>query len=74
MAVPVPVVVRVKLVSWLLIPRPHVSVTVCEIGFRYSPKLFPLLSDADHFRTVSSSVSGTQFLLNGPRSTFSARL
>ena len=37
MTVPVPVVVRFLLVAWLLLPRPHVSVTVCEIGFRYSP-------------------------------------
>ena len=30
MAVPVPVVVRVSLVAWLLLPRPHVFVSVCD--------------------------------------------
>ena len=42
MAVPVPVVVRVTLIAWLLLPRPHVSVTVFEIGFPLFPKWFPL--------------------------------
>ena len=40
MAVSVPVVVPITLVAWLLLSRPCVSVTMCKIGFRYSPKRF----------------------------------
>ena len=43
MAIPVPVIVRVSTVACLLLPRPYVSVTVCEIGFRHSPKRFQIL-------------------------------